>query len=158
MLFSMPTSNLGFSRILMKFLNPRVLMANLAKLLLASLGLGVASVKIWYQSGPGELIPLGFSVVLLSVATFGMQWSTNSEEFVAFSERRNVYIGSRDCFLASMLSLVSTAFVVFPNSYPYYVIFARLFYFVHSVFFALSVLVAIWGLSKMLDASISNHR
>lgn len=153
----MPTTDSSEKRLLMKFLNPRILIANLAKLLLASVGLGVASVKIWYQSGPGELIPLGFSVVLLSIATFGMQWSTNAEEFVSFSERKSVYLGSRDCFLAGMLSLVSTAFVVFPKSYPFYPLFVRPFYFVHTIFFGLSVLVALWGLNKLLDASISHH-
>jgi hypothetical protein len=141
----------------MKAWNPRALLANLAKVFLALVGLGAASVKIWYQSSLAELIPLGFSLVLLSVAAFGMQWSTNAEEFASLPERRRVYCGSRDCFLACILSLVSSAFVVFPKSFPLYSVLAQPFYVVHTLFFAMSMLIALWGLSKLLDASIS-HR
>ena len=141
----------------MKVLNPRALLAGMAKVFLAGVGLVAASVKIWYQSSLAELIPLGFGLVLLSVAAFGMQWSTNAQDFLSFSDRKSVYVASRDCFLASILSLVSAAFVVVPRSFPYYSIFERPFYFVHTVFFAMSMLIALWGLSKLLDASITHH-
>ncbi|NDC35587.1 MAG: hypothetical protein EBZ51_09475 [Synechococcaceae bacterium WB9_2_112] len=142
---------------LVKVLNPRSLLVNLVKVFLTSMCSAAAFVKIWYQSSLAELIPLGFSLVLLSVAAFGMQWSTNAEEFVSFAERKRIYIGSRDCFLASILSLVSSAFLVFPRAFPFGAVFAQSFYFAHTVFFALSILIALWGLNKLLDASISRH-
>jgi hypothetical protein len=141
----------------MKIFNPRALLANLAKAFLVGVGLGAASVKIWYQSSAAELIPLGFGLVLLNVGAFAMQWSTNAGEFLSLNERKSVYIGSRDCFLASVLSLVSAAFVMVAKSFPLGTFFAQSFYLVHTVFFVLSMLIALWGLSKLLDASIS-HR
>ena len=74
----------------MKVFNPRVWLANLAKAFLFGVGLGAALVKIWYQSGLGELIPLGFGLVLLNVGAFGMQWSTNAEEFLSLAARKRV--------------------------------------------------------------------
>ena len=141
----------------MKVFNPRVWLANLAKAFLFGVGLGAALVKIWYQSGLGELIPLGFGLVLLNVGAFGMQWSTNAEEFLSLAERKRVHVGARDCFLASILSLVSAAFAMVPKSFPLYSSLSQPFYFVHTVFFSMSMLIALWGLSKLLDASITHH-
>ena len=86
-------------------------LAQLISAIFALLGLLLIFSKGGDFGSSAELLPVGFFVVVLSLAAYAMTWCSNGKPFCSSRDLAELYQCSRDLFQSSILALLSSALV-----------------------------------------------
>jgi len=104
-------------------------------------------------NGSAELLPLGFFVVVLSLAAYAMTWCSNGKTFSSSRDLAEVYQCSKDLFQSSTLALLSSAMVSLSKVSALPTTIKYLLYGLHWLLFSAAILLAWWGIQGLLHIS-----
>jgi len=99
------------------------------------------------------LLPVGFFVVVLSLAAYAMTWCSNGKPFCSSRDLAELYQCSRDLFQSSILALLSSALVTISKVSPWPATIKYSFYGLHWLFFSVAILLAWWATQRLLPIS-----
>jgi hypothetical protein len=99
------------------------------------------------------LLPVGFFVVVLSLAAYAMTWCSNGKPFCSSRDLAELYQCSRDLFQSSILALLSSALVTISKVSPWPATIKYAFYGLHWLFFSVAILLAWWATQRLLPIS-----
>jgi len=99
------------------------------------------------------LLPVGFFVVVLSLAAYAMTWCSNGKPFCTSRDLAELYQCSRDLFQSSILALLSSALVTISKVSPWPATIKYSFYGLHWLFFSVAILLAWWATQRLLHLS-----
>ncbi len=104
-------------------------------------------------NGSAELLPLGFFVVVLSLAAYSMTWCSNGKNFSSSRDLAEVYQCSKDLFQSCILALLSSAMVTFSNRPDWPATIKYLLLGLHWLLFSAAILLAWWAIQGLLHIS-----
>ena len=99
------------------------------------------------------LLPVGFFVVVLSLAAYAMTWCSNGKPFCTSRDLAELYQCSRDLFQSSILALLSSALLTISKISPWPATIKYSFYGLHWLFFSVAILLAWWATQRLLHLS-----
>jgi hypothetical protein len=128
-------------------------LALLISAILALLGLLLIFSKGGDFGSSAELLPVGFFVVVLSLAAYAMTWCSNGKTFSPPRNLAEVYQCSGDLFQSSLLALLSSAMVTLSKISPLPATIKYTFYGLHWLLFSVAILLAWWAIHRLLGIS-----
>lgn len=131
----------------------RRVLAQLISAILALLGLLLIFSKGGDFGSSAELLPVGFFVVVLSLAAYAMTWCSNGKTFSTPRDLAEVYQCSGDLFQSSLLALLSSAMVTISKVSPWVSTIKYFFYSLHWLFFSAAIVLAWWAIHRLLRLS-----
>jgi len=128
-------------------------LAQLISAIFALLGLLLIFSKGGDFGSSAEFLPVGFFVVVLSLAAYAMTWCSNGKPFCSSRDLAELYQCSRDLFQSSILALLSSALVTISKVSPWPATIKYSFYGLHWLFFSVAILLAWWAIHRLLGIS-----
>ena len=128
-------------------------LAQLISAILALIGLLLIFSKGGDFGSSAELLPVGFFVVMLSLAAYAMTWCSNGKTFSNSRDLAEVYQCSKDLFQSSTLALLSSAIVTISNVSAWPTTIKYLLYGLHWLLFSAAILLAWWAIQGLLRTS-----